>query len=158
MKDFQINIGIIDYMEFDLPSGQSVRFELQQIDKDTVKAYAVKDGKRVPIDTNNFKTLYLNMLGGKLFGSANVTEAQEKELVANPDRYRLTWRFKTTTGLEREHSYYFLETNKDYITINGDGGFYVISSTIQKVAEDALKVYNGQKITADSPYTTIDQK
>ena len=155
---FQINIGIIDYMEFDLPSGQSVRFELEQIDKDTVKAYAVKDGKRVPIDTNNFKTLYLNMLGGKLFGSANITEAQEAELVADSDRYRLTWRLKTTTGLEREHSYYFLETNKDYITINGDGGFYVISSTIQKVAEDALKVYNGQKITADSPYTTIDQK
>jgi len=155
---FQINIGIIDYMEFDLPSGQKIRFELEQIDKDNLKAYAVKDGKRVPIDTNNFKTLYLNMLGGKLFGSANITDEREKEITSNSDRFRLTWRFKTTTGLERTHSYYFLETNKDYITINGDGGFYVISSTIQKVAEDALKVYNGQKITADSPYTTIDQK
>lgn len=155
---FQINIGIIDYMEFDLPSGQTVRFEVEQIDKDNVKAYAVKDGKRVAIDTNNFKTLYLNMLGGKLFGSANITSERESEIISNPDRFRLTWRFKTTTGLERTHSYYFLETNKDYITINGDGGFYVISSTIQKVAEDALKVYNGQKITADSPYTSIDQK
>lgn len=155
---FQINIGIIDYMEFDLPSGQTIRFELDQIDDNTIKAYAIKDGKRVAIDINNFKTLYLNMLGGKLFGSANISEERKDELLSDSNRYRLTWRFKTTTGLERTHSYYFLEANKDYITINGAGGFYVISSTIQKVAEDALKVYNGQKITADSPYTTIDQK
>ena len=155
---FQINIGIIDYMEFEYPDGQVIRFAMEQIDENTVKAYAVKEGKLVPIDTNNFKTLYLNMLGGRLFGSAELTEARESELISAPERYRLTWRFKTTTGLERTHSYYFLETNKDYITINGDGGFYVISSNIQKVAEDALKVYNGLKITADSPYTTIDTK
>lgn len=155
---FQINIGIVDYMEFELPSGQILRFEIEQLDKDNVKAYAIKDGKRVPIDTNNFKTLYLNMLGGKLFGSANITSQKAAEITSAPDRHRLTWRFKTTTGLERTHSYYFLETNKDYITINGDGGFYVISSTVQKYAEDALNVYNGEKITADSPYTTIDQK
>ena len=97
-------------------------------------------------------------LGGKLFGSVDLSEAEKKEITSAPDRYRLTWSFKTTTGLERTHSYYFLQTNKDYITINGDGGFYVISSTIKKAAEDAIKVYNGQKITADSPYTTIDQK
>lgn len=155
---FQINIGIIDTMEFTLPSGEKASFKLEQIDKDTVKAYAVKDGKKVPIDTNNFKTLYLNLLGGKLFGSAVISEEREREITTAPDRFRLEWSFKTTTGLERTHRYYFLETNKDYITINGDGGFYVISSTIQKAAEDALKVYNGQKITADSPYTTIDQK
>ena len=100
----------------------------------------------------------ITVLGGKLFGSANITAEREAEIISAPDRHRLTWRFKTTTGLERTHSYYFLETNKDYITINGDGGFYVISSTVQKYAEDALKVYNGEKITADSPYTTIDQK
>ena len=155
---FQINIGIMDYMEFELPSGQKIRFEIEQIDKDNVKAYAIKNGKRVPIDTNNFKTLYLNMLGGKLFGSANLTAERESEIISNQDRFRLTWRFKTTTGLERTHSYYFLETNKDYIKINGDGGFYVISSTMKKMAQDALMVYNGQKITADSPYTTIDKK
>lgn len=155
---FQINIGIMDYLEFDMPDGQTIRFEVQQIDKDNVKVYAVKDGKRVPIDTNNFKTLYLNLLGGKLFGSAELTKEKEAEITSAPDRFRLTWRFKTTTGLERTHSYYFLETNKDYITINGDGGFYVISSTVQKAAEDALKVYNGQRITADSPFTSIDEK
>lgn len=155
---FQINIGIIDSMEFTLPNGEKAMFEVEQIDKDNVKAYAIKDGKRVPIDTNNFKTLYLNLLGGKLFGSVDLSEAEKKEITSAPDRYRLTWSFKTTTGLERTHSYYFLQTNKDYITINGDGGFYVISSTIKKAAEDAIKVYNGQKITADSPYTTIDQK
>ena len=155
---FQINIGIINYMEFDLPDGSTYRFEIDQIDENTVRAYTIKNGKRVAIDTNNFKTLYLNMLGGKLFGSANMTTQREEEIVSDPNRARLTWRFKTTTGTERTHSYYFLETNKDYITINGDGGFYVLSSSIQKVAEDVVKVYNGERITADSPYTNIDEK
>ena len=154
---FQINIGILDYMEFELPDGSSYRFEADLIDENTVKAYAIKDGKRAPIDTKNFQTLYLNMLGGKLFGSAKLSTDEDTAIKANPDKYRLTWRFKTTTGLERTHSYYQLESNKDYITINGDGGFYVLSSTVKKLAEDAVSVYNGYKITADSPYTNIDQ-
>lgn len=154
---FQINIGIIDYMEFTLPDGTLYRFELDQIDENTVKAYAIKNGNRTPIDTRNFQTLYLNMLGGKLFGSTKITAERTEEIMASPNRHRLTWSFKTTTGLERTHSYYLLEGNKDYITINGDGGFYVLSSVVKKLAEDAVSVYNRLKITADSPYTNIDK-
>ena len=154
---FQINIGIIDHMEFKLPDGSQYRFELEQIDENTVKAYAIKNGARTPIDTRNFQTLYLNMLGGKLFGSAKITAERAEEITTATDRHRLTWSFKTTTGLERTHSYYLLEGNKDYITINGDGGFYVLSSVIKKLSEDVVSVYNGSKITADSPYTNIDK-
>ena len=154
---FQINIGIVDYMEFTLPDGASYRFEVISLDENTVQAFAIKNGKRVPIDTRNFQTLYLNMLGGKLFGSAKLTTDEDAAIKANPDKHRLTWSFKTTTGLERTHSYYQLESNKDYITINGDGGFYVLSSTIKKLAEDVVSVYQGYKITADSPYTNIDR-
>lgn len=154
---FQINIGIIDYMEFKLPDGSQYRFELVQIDENAVKAYAIKNGTRTPIDTRNFQTLYLNMLGGKLFGSAKITVQRAEEITTAPDRHRLTWSFKTTTGLERTHSYYLLEGNKDYITINGDGGFYVLSSVIKKLSEDVVSVYNGIKIAADSPYTNIDK-
>lgn len=153
---FQINVGIIDYMEFKLPDGSSCRFEVDLIDENNIKAYAVKDGKRVPIDTKNFQTLYLNMLGGKLFGSLRLSEDEEARITAD-DRLRLTWSFKTTTGLERTHSYYGMESNKDYITINGDGGFYVLSSAVKKLAEDAFKVFEGDKITADSPYTNVDK-
>ena len=144
-------------MEFKLPDGSQYRFELEQIDENTVKAYAIKNGARTPIDTRNFQTLYLNMLGGKLFGSAKITAERAEEITTATDRHRLTWSFKTTTGLERTHSYYLLEGNKDYITINGDGGFYVLSSVIKKLSEDVVSVYNGSKITADSPYTNIDK-
>lgn len=154
---FQINIGIIESMSFILPDGAEYRFEIDQIDENNVKAYAIKNGSRTQIDTRNFQTLYLNMLGGKLFGSANVTPKRAGEITSDPNRFRLIWSFKTSTGLERTHSYYLLEGNKDYITINGDGGFYVLSSVIKKLAEDAVSVYNGIKITADSPYTNIDK-
>jgi hypothetical protein len=154
---FQINIGIVEHMDFTLPDGSEYRFEIQLIDENTVKAYAIKNGSRVPIDTKNFQTLYLNMLGCRLFGSANISEDRASEIISAPERHRLTWSFKTTTGLERTHSYYFLEGNKDYITINGDGGFFVLSSVIKKTAEDVVSVYNGIKITADTPYTNIDK-
>ncbi len=154
---FQINIGLIDTMSFTLPDGSTYNFKVELIDENTIRAFAVKNGVKTQIDTKNFQTLYLNMLGGILFGTADITAERAEEIIASPERYRLSWSFKTTRGLERTHSYYLLEGNTDYITINGDGGFYVISSTVKKLAEDAVKVFNGVKITADSPYTKIDK-
>ena len=155
---FQIDIGIIDYLEFELPDGSCYRFELDMLDENTIEgAYAIKGGVRHRISTQNFQTLYMNLVYNKLFGSAELSEEEEAAIINDPGRFRLTWRFGTDNGYERTHSYYLYQSNKDYITVDGDGGFYVISSAIEKLAKDAVSVFNGVKITADSQYTKIDE-
>ena len=155
---FQIDIGIIDYLEFELPDGSFYRFELDMLDENTIAgAYAIKEGIRHKISTKNFQTLYLNLIYSKLFGSVELSEEEEAEIVNDPDRFRLTWSFGTDTGYSRTHSYYLYQSNKDYITVDGDGGFYVISSAIEKLAKDVVDVYNDVKITADTQYTKIDE-
>ena len=155
---FQISIGIIDFLEFELPDGSHYRFELDMLDENTIAgAYAIKNGVRHQISTKNFQTLYMNLIYSKLFGSLELSEEEEAAIINDPNRFRLTWRFGTDTGYTRTHSYYLYQSNKDYITVDGDGGFYVVSSTIKKLAKDVVDVYNDVKITADSQYTTIDE-
>lgn len=155
---FQINIGICQYVEFELADGNKYAFAIQMNADDTIAGvYSVKNGKLIKINTTYFQTLYMNMLGGKLFGSANLNTEEEALLLENENKFRLSWTFTTSTGLTRTHKYYQLDGTKDYITINDNGGFYVLSSNTKKLAEDVIKVYNNQKIEATSPYTNIDK-
>ena len=155
---FQINIGICQYVEFELADGNKYAFAVQMNADDTIEGvYSVKNGKLIKINTTYFQTLYMNMLGGKLFGSADLSDEEEALLLDNENKFRLSWTFTTSTGLTRTHKYYQLDGTKDYITINGNGGFYVLSSNTKKMAEDIVKVYNNQKIEATSPYTNIDK-
>ncbi len=155
---FQINIGICQYVEFELADGSKYAFAIQMNADDTIAGiYSVKNGKLIQINTTYFQTLYLNMLGGKLFGSADLSDEEETLLTESKDKFRLSWTFTTSTGLTRTHKYYQLDGTKDYITINDNGGFYVLSANTKKLAEDIVKVYNNQKIEATSPYTNIDK-
>ena len=155
---FQINIGICQFVEFELADGSKYAFAIQMNADDTIAGiYSVKNGKLIQINTTYFQTLYMNMLGGKLFGSADLSDDEEALLIESENKFRLSWTFTTSTGLTRTHKYYQLDGTKDYITINDNGGFYVLSANTKKLAEDIIKVYNNQKIEATSPYTNIDK-
>ena len=70
----------------------------------------------------------------------------------------MTWVLRTSaSNLERTYSYYWLEESKSFLTVDGDGEFYVLTSAVEKTIQDVIDVANGIKITAVSPYTNIDK-
>ena len=159
---FQMNITVCDTLRF-TTSEYDVTFDIVQQDSnkdgkaDDILAYLVKDGDDKKLETNNFKTLYLNILGGKLFGTANVTDEEVAAIIADPSRHILTWKLKTTTNTERTYSYYWLAESKALLVVDGYAEFYVLTSAVNKTAQDAIDVANGYKITAVTPYTSIDK-
>jgi len=154
---FQLNIGICHEMEF-ITDDYHILFRIKPVGDD-VEIYLVDEkGVEKKLDTNNFKTLYLNMLGGKLFGSAKISEEKAQQIISNEKNHLLTWVLRTSaSNLERTYSYYWLEESKCFLTVDGDGEFYVLTSAVEKTIQDAIDVANGVKITAVSPYTNIDK-
>lgn len=159
---FQMDITVCDELEFVTPD-YHVTFDIVPYDNsgdgkaDDVEVYLVQDGDDKKLEVNNFKTLYLNLLGGKLFATADISEEEMESIIADESRLLLTWTVRTTTGSERTYSYYWLAESKTLLTVNGTGEFYVLTSAVEKTIEDAINVANGIKITAVSPYTNIDK-
>ena len=163
LKDyFQIDIVVCDELDFVTPD-YHVTFDIVPYDNtgdgeaDDVEAYLVQDGDDKKLAINNFKTLYLNLLGGKLFGTADISDEEMESIIADESRHLLTLTVRTITGTERTYSYYWLAESKTLLTVNGTGEFYVLTSAVEKIIEDAINVANGIKITAVSPYTNIDK-
>lgn len=163
MKDyFQMNITVCDELEFISPD-YHVTFDIVPYDNDgeegmdDIEVYLVKDGDDKKLEINNFKTLYLNLLGGKLFGSLNISDEEIADIIADQSRHLLTWTVRTTTGTERTYSYYWLAESKTLLTVDGTAEFYVLTSAVEKTIQDAIDVANGIKITAVTPYTNIDK-
>ncbi len=159
---FQLNILVCDQLEFIAPD-YHVTFDIKQVDankdgkNDDILAYLVTDGNDKKLAANNFKTLYLNLLGGKLFGTAELDEAEIRAITSDPSRHLLTWKMRAITGTERTYSYYWLSESKALLSVDGNCEFYVLLSAAEKTVEDAINVANGYKITAVSPYTNIDK-
>lgn len=160
---FQLNITVCDELRF-TTKDYDVTFDIQAYDSnkdgkmDDVNVFLVQDGDDKKIEVKNFKTLYLNLLGGKLFGTAAISEEEAKKIIADDSRHLLTWTMKTsTTKIERTYSYYWLAESKALLTVDGNSEFYVLTTAVEKTIQDAIDVANGIKITAVTPYTNIDK-
>ena len=153
---FRLAIDLCDKITF-TTDDYKVTFDIVPVGDD-VEAYLVTDKGNQKLAINNFKTLYLNMQYGKLFGSTQMSEEEIAAITADKSRHVLSWSMNTTvTGIERTYDYYWLDENRTLVTVNGVGEFYVLTSAVEKLISDARDVANGIKITAVSPYTNIDK-
>ena len=55
---------------------------------------------------------------------------------------------KTTEGEEKVYRFYELTSRKAYITINGNGGFYVLRNRVAKFVSDAQRFFALEMIDA----------
>ena len=153
---FRLAIDLCDKITF-TTDDYKVTFDIVPVGDD-VEAYLVTDKGNQKLAINNFKTLYLNMQYGKLFGSTQMSDEEIAAVIADKSRHVLSWSMNTTvTGIERTYDYYWLDENRTLVTVNGVGEFYVLTSAVEKLISDARDVANGIKITAVSPYTNIDK-
>ncbi len=147
---FHINILLMDTVEIETPEGKMVlTFDIGKDDVERI--VATMNGETRTIDVRQFKELYRHMLYGSLFGQAEKSEEELQALVADADKWQLSYRVKTkktdkTEGIDNVYSFYQLGESNSYLTINGGGEFYVLTKEVTKTVEYAKMLWNGEKI------------
>lgn len=145
---FHRNIMIIDEISFRTPS-YDISFKLTIGKDDVERIVATMNGESREIDIDQFKVLYRNMLFDVLYDETGKTDAEQKAIVDDPARHQLSYRVKTGVNkLDTTYSYYYLAESKSYITIGGGGDFFVMSSMVNKLAEDVIRLWNGEDVTS----------
>ena len=98
--------------------------------------------------SNLFKDFYLTLTTSTIVDAYEMTDDAEAALVNDPEKLLLTLTVKTrdVDGTEETTTYRFYEIDgaprKAYLTVNGNGGFYVMRSRVDKIVGDAQNVFD----------------
>ncbi|MBO7310695.1 MAG: hypothetical protein J6U86_04810 [Clostridia bacterium] len=101
----------------------------------------------VRYDTNLFRRFYQTLLYASISDSYEVTSEQEASITTN-ENLLMVMEITTSEGETKTYKFYKLTSRKAYITINGNGGFYVLTDRIEKIVSDAQKFMNNELIDA----------
>ena len=103
--------------------------------------------------TEIFRRFYQTFLYATLIGKYEMTEEEEAALINDPDKLLMTLEitirdaesknFEETTTV---YKFYRISSRKAYITVNGNGGFYVYTNRVDKFVTDAQKAIDGVNI------------
>ena len=100
--------------------------------------------------TSLFRQFYQTLLVANIVDTYDLTEEEEKELISDPDKLLMSMTVKDTDGFTKEFCFYKLTSRKAYITINGEGGYYVMTDRVDKIVNDVQKFFLGIPIDAMS--------
>ncbi len=103
-------------------------------------------------DTDLFRLFYQTLLYSSIANSYDMSDAEEAALLADGDKLMLTMKISDTEGGVKEYKFYRLTSRKAYITVNGNGGFYVLSGRVEKFVSDAQKFFALEKIDQTGKY------
>ena len=102
--------------------------------------------------TNLFRQFYQTLLFTAIVDSYEMTEAEEAALLNDPDAWLMTITINvddsSSAGADNAtkrtdvYSFYRISSRKAYVTINGEGGFYVMTSRLEKILADADRFMN----------------
>lgn len=126
---------------------------------------------------DNFKQFYAALLYASIEGMAELDESEKADLRAlddfetdsaeNPCQLKITIYAEDIYGNRRDtvYRFYRYSERKSYITIEalsspdapsdsekGYGNFYVLYSFVDKIIEDAKRMYNGEEVTSITKY------
>ncbi|MBR2353646.1 MAG: hypothetical protein IKA76_03995 [Clostridia bacterium] len=103
----------------------------------------------VRYSTNLFRLLYQSLFYTEIINSYEVSSEEEAALTEDSNLImRLTIYTKDRDGTKNKNVYAFyrISSRKAYITINGNGGFYVQADRIEKLLSDTQKFFNYEPI------------
>lgn len=101
-------------------------------------------------DSSLFRKFYQTLLAATIIDSYPTTDAEREEILAGGPMLTLT--LKTTEGKEYVYRFYEITTRKSYITVNGNGGFYVSPNRVQKFITDAQRFFALELIDASDKF------
>ena len=99
--------------------------------------------------TDLFRLLYQSFFYTEIMNSYDVSEEEEAALTDESNLLlRLTVHTEDRDGTKNSNVYAFyrISSRKAYITINGNGGFYVQADRIEKILSDVQKFFNCEVI------------
>lgn len=112
----------------------------------TADAVTVKKGTDtttyVRFATGLFRLFYQTLVSATLEDSYPMSEEEQSALVSDADKWQLTMTVKDSNGKVYTYSFYTLTSRKSYITINGNGGFYVMTGRVDKFVSDTQRFFN----------------
>jgi len=107
----------------------------------TVKAADGSETRYVRFATDLFRLYYQTLLNSTIEGSYAMTPEEESALLADEQKKLATLTVTFTDGTQREICFYQKTSRKSYITINGQGGFYVLPDRVNKIVSDAQRFF-----------------
>ena len=97
----------------------------------------------VKIDTDNFRQLYKTMLSIEIEDYTEDDSTDEAKCIA-------TMRITTESDIVTEYKFYAYATRRCFMTVNGEGEFYVNRDMAAKLISDAKKVIAGIEVNSDA--------
>jgi hypothetical protein len=113
---------------------------------DTVEVRGAQNVTYVRYDIHNFRQLYRALITSSISDSYEISDADEQTLINDPENLLYTITFTEKGGKTNTYRFYYLSSRKSYITINGNGGFYVLSTRTEKILSDAHKFFDHIRI------------
>ena len=108
-------------------------------------------------ETDLFREFYRTLIYASLVGAYDLSEEEEAELINDPEKHLLTLEISLKdaesaggTEIVDVYKFYRISSRKAYITVNGNGGFYVYSARIDKFVADAQRFFNKELIIPDA--------
>ena len=99
--------------------------------------------------TNLFRSFYETLLFASISDSY-VVDAETESQIVTDENLLLTLTLVTSPDSERSeetvYKFYKLTNRKAYITVNGNGGFYVLTSRVEKFISDSQRFFADQLI------------
>ena len=101
----------------------------------------------VRYQTMLFKKLYQSINSLSIVDHYELSAEEEAALIADPSKYIATITLTNDQNVTTTVKFYELTARKAYITVNGEGGYYVSTSAIQKIFDNSEKFFNCENIT-----------
>ncbi len=125
--------------------------DLVEVGKNHVKVIhpGGSEDNYVRYSTNLFRLLYQTMFYAQIVNSYEVTKEEEAKLTDPSNllaKLTITTKDRDGTVDTNVYAFYRISSRKAYITINGNGGFYVQSGRVEKFLTDTEKFFNYQTI------------
>lgn len=120
-------------------------FDLQTVPQSDGKSDLIVRANGKLLDTKNFREFYKVILTREIRG-------QTDERPSDGAKADLTVTVTTDAGTKIEYGFYRMSTQRAFLTINGVGGFYLVSSSVDELVSDA------KKAALDIPVDAYDRK
>ena len=123
------------------------------VSADEVKVQGAETVKYTRYDTDLFRHFYQTLLYSTISDSYKLSD--EEATVPTEENRMLTLTVKNTEGKTTVYTFYYLTSRKAYITVSVDtgnglsepnGGFYVLSSRVEKIISDAQRFFALEEI------------
>lgn len=148
---FHRNIMVVESVEITTPD-MTYLLSLYADEEDVQRITATFGGKTVDVDVDEFKIYYRNLLYGNLYDSTGLSDEEHKAITDKAENFQYSYRIKTKVNdLDNTYAFYHLSETKSYITIDGGGEFYVLTSDVNKYVSDIADLVAGIPLIPLSP-------